>query len=118
MNQIILTALIISSLHAQDTGTLILANRLSTRNMRYPTFHLAMQLMEERNAKVLVETGCARFQGQEAFYGDGASTVIFGHWAQLHNAHLYSEDISAKNVTNAHELTKEYAAHVTITESD
>ncbi len=118
MKRIALMLLCIIHLQAQDSSVIPLHNRLSSRNMRYATFQHAMQLMEERNARVLVETGCARLQGQEAFYGDGASTVIFGHWAFLHNAHLYSVDISEKNVENARQLAAEYLSAISLSVND
>lgn len=113
-----LAATALLQLQALDSSEIPLYGRLSSRNMRYSTFQQAMQLMQERNARVLVETGCARLQGQEAFYGDGASSVIFGHWASLHGAQLYSVDISEKNIINARDLTKNYAAFIHFTVSD
>lgn len=118
MKRILMMLSICLSLSALEQSEIPLYGRLSPRNMRYSTFQHAMQLMQERNVRVLVETGCARLQGQEAFYGDGASSVIFGHWASLHNAHLYSVDISAKNIANAQDLTKAYAPYISFTVHD
>ncbi len=47
--------------------------------------------MEERNAKVLVETGTAR-NGLNNTKSDGASTIVFAAWAAQNGAFLYSVD--------------------------
>ena len=48
-------------------------------------------MLEERNAKVLVETGTAR-NGLKNSRSDGASTMVFGSWADKNGALLYSID--------------------------
>ena len=58
---------------------------------RRNTFRKTLQLLEERNAKVLVETGTAR-HGLAGTKSDGASTVVFATWAQKNNAFLHSID--------------------------
>ena len=95
-----------------------LTSRLHPVNMRFSTFYLVLHMMHERNAKVLVETGCMRLQGKIAYTGDGGSTIIFGHWAQLHNAQLYTVDISDNNIHNAQELTKSYHENIHFFVSD
>lgn len=67
---------------------------------RRNSFRLAMQLMEERKAKILVETGVARKGLQNTKY-DGASTIVFGLWAQKHQAKVFSVDIDAGAVEEA-----------------
>jgi hypothetical protein len=69
-----------------------LANRISSADQRAPTFQACFQLLEARNAKVLVETGTARL-GAKNCAGDGCSTILFADWAKDHNATLYSVDI-------------------------
>lgn len=79
-------------LYAQQKPEIFLKNRVSLGNDRYHTFYRALELLNERGAKVCVETGTARF-GDKNFRDDGGSTIIFGHWAQENNAILYSVDI-------------------------
>ena len=59
---------------------------------RRDTLREVLRLLDERNAKTLLETGVARM-GLEKSKGDGASTIVFGIWAQQNDAHLYSVDI-------------------------
>lgn len=60
---------------------------------RRVTFRSALKLLEERGARVLVETGTAR-HGLEKSRSDGASTIVFGAWARRHGAKLHSVDLS------------------------
>ena len=64
---------------------------------RRGTFRRTMELMEDRKASVLVETGVARY-GMLHTKSDGASTIVFGLWAKHHNALLYSVDIDKEAV--------------------
>lgn len=59
---------------------------------RQVTLLRTLELLKERNAKTLVETGIAR-KGIQQTRADGASTIVFGTWANRNNAHLYSVDI-------------------------
>ncbi len=77
-----------------------LNDKMSRHNGRYYTFLRAMDLMDQRAAKVLVETGTARCGLKDA-KGDGASTVVFGQWAQKHDTILYSVDIDPQSIQNA-----------------
>jgi predicted O-methyltransferase YrrM len=77
-----------SSLSAKD----YLANRISPTDPRAPSFQMCFQILEARQAKVLVETGTAR-NGSQNCAGDGCSTVLFADWAKDHHATLYSVDI-------------------------
>jgi hypothetical protein len=88
-----------------------LVGRVPENHWRYPTYKRALELMEERGAKILVETGTAR-GGASDCLGDGCSTVIFGHYATVHNCQFYSVDINANNVNNSRAAVKQYAANV------
>ncbi len=77
-----------------------LEDKMSRHNGRYKTFLRTMDLMGERDSKMLVETGTARCGLQDA-KGDGASTVVFGQWAKQHGAVLYSVDIDPQAIKNA-----------------
>lgn len=59
-----------------------------------------MDLMTVRNSQLLVETGVAR-AGLRNSKSDGASTVVFAHWAKCNNAKLTSIDISADSIKQA-----------------
>ena len=76
---------------------------------REPTMSRALQLLDEREGQIIVETGCARFDDEWA--GDGMSTVIFGTWAKEHGAVVFSVDVDPVNVHNATNLT----AHLPVT---
>ena len=67
---------------------------------RRNSFRLTMQLLEERGAKMLVETGVAR-KGLKNTKYDGASTIVFGLWASQHGAVLHSVDIDPSAIDEA-----------------
>lgn len=74
---------------------------------RRDTFAKTLRLLSERKAKTLIETGTARY-GLSKATGDGASTVVFGTWANLHTATLHSVDISEiSTVTSQHSVKKQ-----------
>ena len=71
------------------------------------TFRKTLQLLSERNARTLVETGTAR-KGLLASKSDGASTIVFGLWAKQNNATMHSVDISEDSVKNSqHEVNQQ-----------
>ncbi len=59
---------------------------------RRGTFRRVLRLLDERGAKTLIETGTAR-DGLDEVRSNGASTVLFGTWAQRNGAVLHSVDI-------------------------
>jgi predicted O-methyltransferase YrrM len=69
-----------------------LLDRIPESNFRYSTFQMCLELLEERNAKTLVETGTSRC-GLSNCAGDGCSTIIFADFAKDHGATFYSVDI-------------------------
>ncbi len=86
---------------------------------RRDTLREVLRLLDERNAKVLLETGVARM-GLEKSKGDGASTIVFGLWAKQNDAHLYSVDIDPDATQRAGEAVAgmELSDHVTLVTSD
>ncbi|MBG6132343.1 putative O-methyltransferase YrrM [Aquimarina sp. EL_43] len=70
------------------------------------TFSKTLQLLNERNAKILVETGTSR-NGLKATKTDGGATIVFGKWAKENNAKLHSVDISKDSVQGAQEAVQE-----------
>jgi hypothetical protein len=79
----------------------ILRGKLPKGDKRYNTFLQAFQLMEDRDIKIIVETGTAR-DGKMNFKGDGGSTILFSEWVSFHpDSHLYSVDINKQNLAEA-----------------
>ncbi|MCF6346897.1 MAG: class I SAM-dependent methyltransferase [Flavobacteriaceae bacterium] len=66
------------------------------------TFAKTLNLLSERNAKIIVETGTSR-EGLKNTKGDGAATIVFGKWAQQNSAKLHSVDISEDSVIGSQE---------------
>lgn len=76
----------IFDIHASDTRMIYedskknmdpLFEKISLDNCRYTTMQYALQLMEERKVKTIVETGTAR-GGKDWCNSDGCSTLIWG----------------------------------------
>ncbi len=86
-------------------------------NFRKTTFEKALYLLELTQAKVIVETGTARY-GTKNLDGDGGSTIIFGYWSFLNHAHMYSVDISAEAVANATTAIAAYKEYVHVIKND
>jgi len=94
-----------------------LRGRLPQGNGRYPTFTEALKLMSSRNVRTIVETGTARC-GDTNFDGDGGSTIIFGHWAQTHNASMFSVDISQTHIDLAKAASRPYLSNMSFIMED
>ena len=94
-----------------------LDGRIPEVSGRYETFLLALELMQKRKAKVIVETGTARY-GSGNFIGDGGSTIIFGDWARKNNAVLYSIDIDEGALYNAYQNLGDSTKAVHLVHSD
>ena len=73
---------------------------------RQKTFRRAIELLDERSATCLIETGVARY-GLRNSKSDGASTAVFGLWAKANNASLFSVDISPESISGAREVVEE-----------
>jgi predicted O-methyltransferase YrrM len=67
---------------------------------RRNTFLKTLELLDEVEAKVIIETGTSR-EGLHGAKSNGAATIVFGKWAKLNNAHVHSVDISEESVKNA-----------------
>jgi predicted O-methyltransferase YrrM len=106
-----------SSLAQQPEIERYLRDRIPSSDKRYVSLAKALNLLQQRKAKVVVETGTAR-DGKKNFTGDGGSTIILGDWVNQNRAFLYSVDISPKAVAKAKKATKLYSKHVDIVCSD
>ncbi len=89
----------------------LLEGRLRSTDKRYATLKKALQLMEERNVKTIVETGTAR-DGDRNFEGDGGSTILFGEWASQHGASLFSIDINEQAIQEAKQAAYAFKDHI------
>lgn len=87
------------------------------QDKRYPTFKRALELMTERKARVIVETGTARY-GVSNYDGDGCSTYIFGTWAFSRGSILYSIDIDEKAIEESKSVVRNFLDSVTLVHSD
>jgi hypothetical protein len=94
-----------------------LKDRIQNNDKRFSSFILALQLMKERDAKVIVETGTAR-GGDQNFIGDGGATIIFGDWATRNDARVYSVDIDSNSIEAAKNAAKKYEENLTLVCSD
>ncbi len=94
-----------------------LEERIPPDNHRHQTFSYVLKLMEERNVKIVVETGTAR-DGTANCLGDGCSTVIFADWADDHDAQVFSVDIDPEALSCAAGAIPEKKHRVNFIESD
>jgi len=74
--------------------------------LRFPTMSRAIELLEQRGGKYIVETGCTRMEND---WGAGNSTPIFGEWAKEHGGSLVTVDNNARHLGVAKSLTLDYA---------
>ena len=68
---------------------------------RFYTFKIALNLLNQRGGKVIVETGCQRERDN---WNDGQSTRVFADYARKHDTHLYTVDIKRENIEAAEEI--------------
>ena len=104
-------------IHALSHGAAILDGKLPSDNKRYPTFLLALQLIEERKLHTIVETGTSRC-GSANFAGDGGSTLIFGQWVLEHGGEFYSVDIDPNAIRTATKALNTKAPSIHFVTSD
>lgn len=64
---------------------------------RRNTFLKVLELLDQINAKVLIETGTSR-EGLKGAKTQGAATIVFGKWAKLNQAVLHSVDINEESI--------------------
>lgn len=88
-----------------------LKDRIPSGNFREGSYRHCFELLENRGAKILVETGTAR-DGCKNCGGDGCSTVIFADWARDHGATLFSVDISEKAIQESRKAVRKINKNV------
>lgn len=92
--------------------------------VRYPTFEKLFLIAEERNLKIIVETGTAR--GKAKFYyrkprinwKDGMSTLLFAEYASKVSGTFWSCDIDNQNIFNAYNFTNDFSYKVNFALAD
>src|SRR5579862_8667873 len=82
-----------------------LYDKIPMTDKRYSTFDLAFRIMEKRKVNIIVETGTDR-SGVGGCVGDGCSTLMFGEWAKLHNAQVFSVDIDPNAIAAAEKAVR------------
>ncbi|NNL09810.1 MAG: hypothetical protein HKP38_11360 [Croceitalea sp.] len=79
---------------------------------RRDTFKQCLELLDYTNAKTIIETGTSR-EGLRGAKSNGAATIVFGKWAKMNGAKLYSVDISEESVNNSQaEVDRQQLQHV------
>lgn len=94
-----------------------IAEKIPHHNLRFKNYTKAIELMRDRDVKVIVETGTAK-NGDKNCLGDGCSTLIFGAWAKEHGAVLYSVDIDLECLKIAEEALGNNASCVNFIHDD
>lgn len=94
-----------------------LKTKICQQDKRYRTFRRALELMIERESKVILETGTSR-KGRAECAGDGCSTVVFSDFAKRMGLKVYSVDIDPKAVEEAKGCLKDSLDIVEITAMD
>lgn len=84
------------NLYAKD----YLSDRLCIGDKREASLRLCLELMGQRDARILIETGTSRL-GATNCAGDGCSTVLFADWAKDHRASFISVDICPHAIANS-----------------
>ncbi|MBD5634147.1 MAG: class I SAM-dependent methyltransferase [Candidatus Eremiobacteraeota bacterium] len=89
------------------------SNAYGTRlGMRSITFGEAIAVLCERTGadRTIVETGCVRERND---YSAGYSTVVFAQLVESYGGHVYTVDLSRRNMDLCRRITRRYAKHIT-----
>jgi predicted O-methyltransferase YrrM len=89
-----------STIPCTTCSSSILEGKIPVTDQRYSTFCFLFELLKDRNAQVIVETGTAR-EGSAWCVGDGCSTLLFAEWVKRHGGIFYSVDIDKKALKKA-----------------
>lgn len=95
----------------------ILEGRIPPENHRFPTFSIALELIEERNLQTIVETGTSRY-GDENCLWDGCSTLIFADCAKHIGGIVYSVDIDGNALEKCRCALDEEREFVSLVKAD
>jgi len=120
VHPILLTAMILllgQRLECQSCSHQALQGKIDPSDKRFKTFEYVLKEMENRDARIIVETGTAR-HGTKNCRGDGCSTCIWADWASQNNGYVYSVDISPKALANAKAAIGNLGVFVSFVQSD
>lgn len=84
----------------------LLKSRIPYDDKRRKSLFITLNLLMQRNAKNMVETGTSRF-GQDGCLSDGCSTLIFSDFAAQNAADFLSIDIDYNHIENAKKSLKD-----------
>lgn len=82
---------------------------------RYPSMRLALDLLEKRNGRTIVETGCIRLEND---WGAGLSTLFWGEYASTHGGSVLTIDINKANLEVCQKVTEKYADYIQYIQGD
>jgi len=82
---------------------------------RFETMKKALELLHEREGKVIIETGTTRMKDD---WGAGMSTFVFGSYCKEFGGHITTVDISFQNMSVCREVTKDFTNEITYIISD
>ena len=99
--------------HAVKSPDYYLSNRIDVNDKNYATFFSTLELLSEKNAKIIVETQTFR-----NFAEDGKSTLIFADWASQNGANLYSIGNSHSVVQIAKSSTLSFGSKIFVVYDD
>lgn len=98
-------------------GQFAITNSLNRADFRFNAYLYIINLLSERNAKTLVETGTLR-HSHVSCESDGCSTIIFGNYGRLANKTLISIDNDQDSIENAQRETSNSKEFIKIVNSD
>jgi len=84
------------------------------RSEKWFTFKTALNLLLQRNGKLIVETGTMRLHDDPG----GGSTLLFGAFCQRYGMRLITVDINALNLKVAMDETRQFRKYITYVHSD
>ena len=87
------------------------------KNIRFKSFFQTLEIANNRDLKLIVETGTTRGKTNFFFFNkynwkDGMSTIMFADYAKNFNGHLHTCDISQKNINSCKKFTKNFSKYI------
>ena len=78
--------------------------------VRYPSMKIALNLFNQRNGEIMVETGTTRAVND--FGGAGMATIFLGDYCKKYNKTLYTVDILQEAISLSKKLTSDFADNI------
>jgi len=79
--------------------------------VRYPSFKIALNLFNQRQGEIIVETGTTRALND--FGGAGMATIFLGDYCKTYNKRLYTVDILPEAIELSKSLTLDFKDNIT-----